>query len=381
MAWGEVKVEDQRKKFVNELAHSSMSDVCRRFDISRPTGYKWLARHEEEGLDGLYDRSKVPHSQKTISESIENKILKMKHKFPKLGPKKIHVKLLESDENICWPCPSSVGNILSRNGLTIRRKLRKRVAANVPSAFDGTQINEVWCMDFKGTLRTFDNNACDPFTLTDSCSRYLIKCQILKRNNYTNVWAVLETAFREFGLPLYILSDNGPPFATLGAGRLSRLSINLIRAGVKPLWIEPGKPYQNGRHERMHGTMQSYLGKPAANSIIDLKDKLKQFQEYYNIDRPHEALGQKPPGKIYVGSNREWYGKFQSPEYDQEYKVRKVQKCGTMNLSGERIYVGETFYGENVGILEGNEGFEVYYSDVFLGIINKKNKVEFKKLK
>jgi putative transposase len=382
MAWKQVKVEDQRKKFIIAVNEgSNFSDICHKFGISRPTGYKWLRRYEEEGLDGLYDRSKAPHShQNTIEEYLQNKVLEIKCKFPKLGPKKIYAKLKEFDSNTCWPCPSSIGNIFDRNGLTIRRKLRKRVAANVPNAFNGTESNDVWCMDFKGTLRTVNNEDCDPFTLTDSSSRFLIKCQILERNNFKHVWATLDTAFREFGLPQHILSDNGPPFATVGLGRLSRLSINLIKAGVKPTWITPGKPQQNGRHERMHGTMEFELGKPAANSRAELKTKLLIFQKYYNHERPHEALGQLTPGQVYQPSKRNWNGRFQSPEYSNECQVRKVQKDGTINLKGQRIFIGETFHQEPVGLLEVDNELRVYYGEIFLGIINDNFKVEFQRI-
>jgi putative transposase len=381
MAWKQVNVKDQRKKFILATQESSFAEACRQFDISRTTGYKWQDRYEIEGEEGLNDRSKAPHSHpNAISKWMEEQVLEMKAKFSKLGPDKIYAKLMELDQNIAWPCSSSIGNIFDKNGLTVRRKLRKKVAANTPSAFNGEHPNEVWCMDFKGTLRTLDNKKYDPFTLTDSSSRYLIKCNILERNNFNNVWAILETAFYEFGLPDYVLSDNGPPFATVGAGRLSRLAINLIKAGVTPIWITPGKPQENGRHERMHGTMQSHLGNPAANSKQQLKTKLKEFQEYYNEERPHAALGQIPPVRIYTSSEREWKGRFQSPEYGEEYEKRKVQKCGRIRINGEKIFIGETFYQEYVGILEGEEGLSVYYGNVLLGVINKKNKLTFKRI-
>lgn len=382
MAWKQVKVEEERMKFILAIENGhNFSDLCRQFGISRPTGYKWLNRWEMEGIQGLHNRSTAPHSNpKIIEEWVELKILEMRIRFPKMGPRKIYAKLFELDSKMDWPCPSSIGNVLDRNGLTLRRKFRKRLAANVPSVFLGMQSNEVWCMDFKGTLRTLDNQKCDPFTLTDSSSRFLIKCHILNRNNFQFVWSTLDAAFREFGLPEHILSDNGPPFATVGVGRLSRLSINLIKAGVKPLWIAPGKPQQNGRHERMHGTMQLELGNPAANSIVELKTKLIDFQTYYNYDRPHEAIGQIPPARAYQPSLRIWNGKFQSPEYGSDYLIRKVQKDGTINLKGQRIFVSETLHQEPVGLLEGNEGLGVYYGNIFLGLVNEDLKIEFKRI-
>jgi putative transposase len=378
MAWRQVKVEEQRMKLALAVeAGISITDACLQFGISRPTGYKWLKRHEEEGKEGLYDRSRAPHSNpNAIEDHIEKGILEMRLKFPKLGPKKVHAKLLELHPNTEWPCSSSVGNVLDRNGLVVKRKCRKRVAANTPSIFNGEQPNEVWCMDFKGTIRTVDNTGYEPFTLTDSSSRFLIKCQLLIRNNFKYVWGSLETAFREYGLPEYILSDNGPPFATIGVGRLSRLSVHLIKSGVQPLWIPPGQPQKNGRHERMHGTMERELGRPSANSEMDLKVKLRRFQEYYNYDRPHESLGQKAPGKVYISSERQWNGVLRSPEYSDEHVIRKVQKDGTINLKNRRIFVGEALEKEPVGLIDTLEGLGVYYGPIYLGVINE-NKLEF----
>lgn len=381
MAWKEVKVEDQRKKFILTVSNgSNISDACQQFGISRPTGYKWIKRWQDEGFEGLCNRSTAPLSRPRMTEeSIEDKILEMRFRYPKWGPKKILAQLSELDSETNWPCPSTIGNVLDRNGLTVRRKLRKRVVANAAGAFNGEYSNEVWCMDFKGTLKTIQNGGYDPFTLTDSSSRFLIKCQILQSNNTEHVWATLDTAFREYGLPEHIVSDNGPPFATVGVGRYSRLSINLIKAGVKPLWIAPGQPQQNGRHERMHGTIELELGKPAANSYVELKRKLLEFQNYYNYERPHEALGQITPGKVYSPSNRTWNGIFRSPEYGSEYEIRRVQKNGVIDFEGKRIFLGEALYKEPVGLLETKEGLSVYYGENSLGVINDKFKMVFKK--
>ena len=302
MAWMQVKVKEQRTNFINDVLknQNNFTGLCRKYDISRKTGYKWLERYQIEGLDGLCDRSKAPLLRpNTIEDYIINQIIEVRIKYPKWGPKKIHWWLTENKPNVKWPTPSSIGNIFDRYGFTVRRKYRKRVAENKTPLSLGEEP-DVWSLDFKGTMRATDGTKSDPFTLTDNVSRFLIKCQILKSNNGKCVWSVLESSFREYGLPNGVLSDNGPPFATTGVGRLSKVSINLIKVGVTPTWITPGKPQQNGRHERMHGTLEEEINNCQISSQIELSNKLRDFQNYFNFERPHEALGQKTPESVYA---------------------------------------------------------------------------------
>lgn len=380
MAWKEVKVEEQRKRFIDELmlGKISVASACRKYDISRKTGYKWLERYQCEGLDGLIDRHRAPRVQASaISDDIIDLVIGVRAKYPYWGPKKVYAWLKDNKLLLEVPSPSTIGNIFDRYGLTVSRKLRRRVAANVPTIFTGDQPNDVWCFDFKGTVRTGNKKSYDPFTLTDNVSRYLIKNEILDKNRTSYVWAVLEAAFLEFGLPERVLSDNGPPFATAGAGRLSKVSINLIKAGVKPTWITPGKPQQNGRHERMHGTLERELESQNAYSKSELCRKLKEFQHYFNFERPHEALGQKTPGSIYVPSTRVWDGTLRSPEYTADYRVRKVQKCGTISLPGVKVFISETLHGEPVGCIEKNNGLNIYYGSILLGVVNNESSLEY----
>jgi hypothetical protein len=231
-------------------------------------------------------------------------------------------------------------------------------------------------MDFKGWSVTTDHHKFDPFTLTDQYSRYLLKALKLDFNTLEHVWALLDIAFREYGLPLTIRSDNGPPFATCAPGRFSLLAIRLVKAGVMPEWIEPGKPQQNGRHERMHLTM-----KQECISLELTKEeqvnRLKRFQEFYNFERPHEAIGQKTPGSLYVPSKRIWNGRLQPFEYSSDYKVSaKVGTCGKVQWKGETIYISRVFTGERLGIKEGENGLEVYFGPYFLATIKNGNELE-----
>lgn len=382
MAWMQVKMEDQRNNFINAVIANdkNFSDLCLEYDISRKTGYKWLERYKNEGIGGLCDRSKAPIIRPTsISEPLIHQILAVRIKYPKWGPKKVHAWLKANHASLEWPSPSSIGNIFDRFGLTVTRKLRRRFAVNDTTLTFGENPNDVWSLDFKGTMRTADGSKSDPFTVTDNVSRFLIRCQILQANNGKCVWASLEAAFREYGLPCRILSDNGPPFATAGVGRLSKLSINLIKAGVLPTWITPGKPQQNGRHERMHGTLEKEIESRLLSSQIELGNSLKNFQHYFNFERPHEALDQRTPSDIYVPSTRSWDGILRCPEYTDDFEVRKIQKDGTINLKGTRIFISEALWGESVGLLKGDT-LSVHYGPLLLGSINDNFKLEFSRI-
>jgi len=200
----------------------------------------------------------------------------------------------------------------------------------------------------------------------------------LELNTTEHVWAVLDIAFREYGLPLIIRSDNGAPFASTAPGRFSALSVRLVKAGVMPEWIEPGKPNQNGQHERMHLTMEKEGFLP--NSFLhDQILHLKKFREYFNFRRPHEALGQVTPGSIYVPSIRPWNGRLQAMEYSSEYQMGKVRSCGKMAWKGSQVYVSPVFHGEILGIKEGTDGFEVYFGPYLLGRLINGTELEVKR--
>jgi putative transposase len=377
MAWGEIKVEDQRKKFVDACLadEDTMTEICRQYDISTRSGYKWLNRYKVEGIEGLKDRSRAPHNQalKTEEEIVEE-ILQVKFKYVRWGPKKILAYLKNLDPDTYWPSTTTIGNILSKKGLTVPRKLRKRVPGRENSLVECNHSNDLWCADFKGWFLTGDGNRCEPFTLTDGATRFLIRCVSLDLNNVDHVWAVLESAFREYGLPNYFRTDNGSPFATCGAGRLSKLSIKLIKAGVTPEWIDPGQPQQNGRHERMHRTLKYETACPPKFTIEEQMMRFKEFINYYNYIRPHEALNQKTPGSIYVPSTRVWKGKLHEPEYEKGFLVRKVRPAGQISLKpfASDIFIGTALVGEHVGLKRVDDDiYEVYYGSIRLGKIDK----------
>jgi putative transposase len=395
MAWKERSVFEQRKLFINDYLSEnfSKSDLCRIYDISRPTANLWIHRYETSGEEGLQDRKSTPHSQPRATPAhIVDEILNVKRTWSKWGAKKIKPYLNRHKPELILPSETTIDNILKRNGLVMPRKLRKRLAERTQPLAHAREINDVWSVDFKGWFITKDNCKCEPFTLTDNASRYLLKCLRLHSNNTEQVWDVLDIAFREYGLPLYLRSDNGPPFASQGVGRLSRLAVKLIKAGVMPDFIDPGKPEQNGRHERMHGTLKSEAVFPKLN-IEEQKMKLAEFQYYYNFIRPHEGINQETPGSVYRSSERVWRGIFKAPEYKDGYQKIRVRQSGQINLGKKDIFIGKTLIDEYVGIEEIETGYKVYYGPIHLGDItrdgemaisrregrvrNKKNKSDF----
>lgn len=373
-------MEEQRILFIKAYIEgkSNISDLCRQFDISRKCGYKWIKRYKEEGFEGLLDRNRAPLNQPNKTEaSIVNELLKVKYEWSNWGPKKVLGHLRHNMPHIMWPCVTNVENIFNDYGLVNRRKRRKRLAERTDPLEDCNASNDIWCMDFKGWGLTRDGVRIAPFTVMDAHSRFLLCCQKLFANNTDHVWAVFDRLFREYGLPRKARSDNGPPFATLGAGRLSILSIKLIKVGVLPEWIDPGEPQQNGRHERMHLTLEQE-GFDLSKDLPTQLKKLEEFQDYYNFIRPHEALDQRTPGSIYQPSLRSWDGKLRSLEYSNEYKVAVVKSCGKMSWKGREVYLGRVFAGEPIGLKQEELVLKAYYGPIYLGVVEE-NRVEFRR--
>jgi putative transposase len=371
MPWELRKVEDKRKELIDAyMAQVSMTELCKRYNVSRKTAYKWLNRYLELGSEeGLKDLPKAPHNPVRIfAEEQIRMALDLKLKRPTWGPKKVLAKLKMDNPILEWPSATWLYYIFKEHHLIIPKKLRKRVPATHPLG-DVNQNNDVWMADFKGWFLTKDRAKCEPLTITDGYSRFLISCTHLERKTVEHVWPVFEEAFRTYGLPNRVRTDNGPPFGCMGAGRLTRLSINLIKAGVIPEWINPGHPEENGRHERFHLTLKKETATPPAKNLTEQLLRMKHFQEVYNYDRPHEALSLVCPGTIYSCSRREWDGILRAPEYDTgTMMVRKVCQSGCVWIDQKEYYISQAIIGEYVGMKEGAEGaIEIYYGPVYLG--------------
>jgi len=377
MTWRLTKVEELReylvKSYISKLA--SMSELCEECGVSRKTGYKWYHRYLEGGTTALEDLSRAPKcANKKYSDKIMIEALDLKQQHPKYGPKKIYALLCKKYPLIDWPSPTRLYEVFKEHHLVCSRKLKRRVQRTHPLGEVNTS-NDVWCADFKGWFLTGDNQKIEPLTMTDGYSRYVICCQHLERKTFEDVWKAYSNAFYEYGLPTRIRTDNGPPFATVGAGRLSRLSINMIKAGVMPEWINPGHPEENGRHERFHRSLKDEIANPPAPSFEEQIQRMRVFVEEYNFERPHEAIGQQTPGSIYTPSNRQWDGKLRSPEYDSGAMLRKVGASGCINYKQVYCYVAQILEGEYLKLEKiDNNTFNVFYGPVFLGVLIEGNK-------
>lgn len=373
MGWKETCAVDERMRFViaAEKHEESFAAVCRRFGVSRRVGYKWLSRYEEAGVEGLLDHSRAPlHHPQAVADQVAERCLEVRRAHPTWGPVKVRAWLERNASQIEWPAASTIGALFDREGLTVKRKLRRRgPSSSAPFAHCGA-ANDVWCIDFKGWFLTGDGRRCEPLTITDAHSRYLLRCQALARTDTDHVWPVLDAAFREFGLPHYMRSDNGSPFASRGAGGLSKLSVRLIKAGVVPERIAPGKPQQNGRHERMHLTLLQDTANPPASSLRQQLKRLRDFQRLYNEQRPHQALDNDTPADRYMVSPRRFDGVLHEPGYGPNHIVRRVRQNGEIKWNGRTIYITEALIGEPVGLVEDDTAAcTVSYGPILLGTI------------
>ena len=375
MPWKETRVMEERARFVVavEAGDEPMAAICRQFGISRRQGYKWLARWRAEGVAGLADRSRAPlgHPQ-AVAAGLLEACLSVRRAHPTWGPVKVRAYLRRRDPERAWPAASTIGALFDREGLTVKRKLRRRAPPG-PPLFAADAANDVWCIDFKGWFRTGDGTRVDPLTLSDACSRYLLRCQAVARPDSEHVWPILDAAFREYGLPIRLRSDNGPPFATTGAGGLSRLAVNVIKAGVAPERIRPGKPQENGRHERMHLTLRRETADPPAATLRAQHVRFRAFQTSYNDERPHAALGNATPAERYAPSARPWDGRLRSPEPPPDAMVRRVRRNGDIKWQGGTLYLSQALTGEPVSLFETEDGsWTVHYGPVLLGLIDRR---------
>jgi putative transposase len=374
MPWKKTCAMMERMKFVTlaELGETTMAGLCREFGISRNTGYEVLARYRTEGLDGLQDRSHAainhPHA---VSEITEARIVALRAEHPSWGPRKLRARLQMTDGMTRWPAASTIGEILRRHGLVIARRRRVTTPADMSPFGNCAGPNDTWCIDFKGWFRIQDGRRCDPLTISDAYSRYLLRCQVVRRADTQHVRPLLEATFREYGLPHALRSDNGPPFASRGVAGLSRLSVWCIRLGIKPERITPGRPAENGRHERLHGTLQREACEPPQANRRAQQQHFDVFRRIYNEERPHEAIANATPDMIYRPSLRSYPARLPEMVYPDHWQLRKVRPNGQIKWQGEPVFLGEALAGEIIGLEENDRGcFRLYFGPILLGTLN-----------
>ena len=365
---------DERLAFIAEHGRGErgMSALCRAYAISRKTGYKLLARYRTEGPVGLTDHSRAPHHHpQAIPAEVQTAVLALRAAHPSWGPRKLRGRLQRGQPDMRWPALSSIGQLLRRQGLTAPAPRARRAGVPAPLTV-GSAPNEVWTIDFKGWFRTGDGRRCDPLTLVDEASRYLLDCTAVAQPTRPHVQACLERRFRQYGLPAVLRSDNGPPFAaSQGALGLSGLAVWWIKLGIRPERIAPGHPEQNPRHERLHRTLKQETTRPPAATRCAQQRVFDHFQLLYNHERPHEALAQQPPASVYVPSARAYPARVQSPEYAAPVLVRRVRQCGEIKWRGRLIFLSHALRGEPVGLEEVADGcWRISFGPLVLGCLH-----------
>ncbi len=372
MGWKESSVMHERCKFVLEAIsdQSNFSDLCRRYGISRKTGYKWLSRYEHEGPAGLYDRSRRPHySPLSTSAHMVAEVVRLRLDRLSWGPKKIRALLLRRFPSGEVPSQSTIARILFSCGLikSTRRRSRRwhpgngRCSASAP--------NHLWTVDFKGWWRTGDGRRCEPLTIRDTYSRYLLDIRAMETTRTEAVRDVFDMVFERYGLPRAIRSDNGAPFAcTRAPAGLSRLSAWWRALGIELDRIMPGHPEQNGAHERMHRDMHQELQSAATKNIVRQQERFDLWRVEYNTERPHEALEMKTPSQLYLKSQRLYTGESPEVVYPEHFQVRKVKHTGEISLGGHLHFLSESLSGWPVGLEKLKEKtVRLWFVDLCLG--------------
>jgi transposase InsO family protein len=369
---------DGRLQFVAMyLSHEwSMAALCQHFAVSRRIGYKWIRRYLEGGPAGLVDQSRAPHHHPhAVPVRVVEAVVATRCDHPSWGPRKLQAFLEREFPRRHWPTTSTIGEILRCRGLSApRRRCRKTPPYTQPfTGCDGP--NNVWSADLKGWFTTGDGCRCDPLTISDNYSRYLVRCQAVDPAAYEGIQPVFVAAFQEYGLPLAIRTDNGPPFATSTVGGLSRLSIWWIKLGIRPERIEPGHPEQNGRHERMHRTLKRETATPPRENGRRQQQAFDCFRREYNELRPHESLDYRTPASLYVASPRLYPLVLPEMTYPEDMALRWVKAQGDISWRNHHIYLSETLAGELVGLREvADDRWDIYFGPVRLAQLDDPNR-------
>ena len=368
---------DQRVALIADWLRDEwpITQLARRYGVTPKTVYKWVDRYLADRAHGLVERSRAPvqHGRAT-APAVQAAVVQLRRQQPTWGPKKLRAVLQRRHPTQAWPAASTIGDVLRRAGLSQpQRRARYLVPLTQPLAA-AVAPNDVWTADFKGWFRTQDATRCDPLTVADACSRWVLCCQIVPPTE-CGVRPWFERTFREYGLPHALRTDSGPPFATTGAGRLSHLAVWWLKLGIRLDRIDPGHPEQNGRHERFHLTLQQETTRPPATTAAQQQRRFDRLRHTFNHERPHEALGQHPPATVYVPSPRPYPARLEDPWYDATHQVRRVKPTGQIRWQGDLIFVSEAVRGEVVGVAETESGdWTVRFMQVELGRIDRQTR-------
>jgi putative transposase len=383
MPWKEVNPMELRKQFIADWRRGkrTVMELCAMYGISRKTGYKWIERYElaaggDEAAGGwAKDRSHAAQEvhNKTAPE-IEEALMALRLRFPRWGARKLVHEVGLANPQWRMPAESTVCDMLKRRGLVESKPRRRAVGHPGRPSQQIAGPNDCWSADYKGQFRLGNGEYCFPLTVTDNYSRYLLACQGLQGTLLEPTKAVFTRLFKQYGLPSRIRTDNGVPFAAVTLGRLSQLAVWWIKLGILPELIVPGRPQQNGRHERMHRTLKAEATKPPAYSQQGQQRKLNVFRHEYNELRPHENLDMSKPAQVYVRSTKVMPARLLPMEYPDRFEVRKVSSAGGIRWGKQYVNVTSALVGEYVGLEAVEDGqWDVYFGVKRLGRLHERH--------
>lgn len=372
----ETNVADERLYFVRdfESGHWAMSELCERYGVTRPTGYKWVARHRTGGDRGLVERSRAPHTcPHRTSDEVEALVVAARRHYG-WGAKKLVKVLSTRHPHLAWPARSTLNALLERHHLLRKNRRRRKWTHPGAPALQTDHPNQVWPADFKGQFKTGDGHYCYPLTVTDHFSRALLVCRGLSSVKTGLTQPVFRALFREVGLPDAIRTDNGAPFATTGIHGLSPLNVWWMQLGIVHQRITPASPQENGQHERMHRELKRETARPAAGNQRAQQRRFEAFRLRYNDERPHEGIGDRTPSSLWTPSTRAYPARITPPQYPAHLEVRRVSTAGTFRLHARQPFLAKTLQGEDIGLEEVGDGiWNIVYYRTLLGKIDERS--------
>lgn len=360
--------EECIQKAINKQC--TVSQLCKEYQVSRKTIYKWLARYQEEGVFGLDDRSRRP-TRVVITDSITvDSIINCRKKFPAWGGRKLRQYLIDQGTRKV-PCEATFNRILKKHDLISFESSEDRKHY---IRFEHSNPNDLWQMDFKGHFQV-EEGRCHPLTVLDDHSRFSIVLKACYSEDEITVRTALTEAFRKYGLPVAMTMDNGSPWKGSYPWRFSKLTIWLMRLGIRVTHSRPGHPQTQGKDERFHRSLKDeVLRFYQFKGLQDTQERLDEWREIYNHVRPHEGIGLKRPSDRYQSSPRPFPEVLTEIIYEDNDQIRKVQKNGCIDFNGTSYFIGEHLHGEHLAVRAShNEGtYDVYYSKTRLNKINLK---------
>ena len=374
----ETNVADERLRFVRdfESGHWSMTELCERYGVTRPTGYKWVARHRAGGDGGLVERSRAPHTcPHRTSDDVEALVVDVRRQDG-WGAKKLLQVLRTRHPALPWPARSTVNEVLDRHQLLRKNRRRRKWAHPGAAALETDHPNQVWPADFKGQFKTGDGQYCYPLTVTDHFSRALLVCRGLRSVKTALAQPVFRALFREIGLPDAIRTDNGAPFASTGIHGLSPLNVWWMQLGIVHQRIPPSSPQENGQHERMHRELKRETTRPPSSTLRGQQRRFEAFRARYNDERPHEGIGDRTPSSLWTPPARAYPDRISPPGDPGYMEVRRISTAGTFRLHSQQPFLSQTLKGEDIGLEEVGDGiWNIVYYRTLLGKIDERRLV------